>query len=178
VNSLTWDNFWWAWDKFGVITVTAVILAYWLDQRSDRIEQQTEAHDQMIRACDAMLTEISQNKLVFTDTTGYVPRVIRAPDIDYFAARFGSQAFQSLLHSGFYSSFRTETQLMVSRLYDRIDLSNEMVTYLAHYFDEFTLYGNSPQRVDIYINRVRWNELSLTRLSNEIRGFLDASEEN
>lgn len=71
----------------------------------------------MRRVCDAILTEIEGSKAIFTDKSGYITNVKRNKDIDYLAATFASEAYQSLLHSGFYPYFKPETQMILSSIY-------------------------------------------------------------
>lgn len=172
----TWPNFLWVVEKFGFVSVAVTVFVYWYDQRKDRIQKRQEEGYRMQRTCDAILIEIADNKWILTDTSGYVPHIKRDNGIDYWSATFGSGVYESLVNSGFYTLFRTNTQRRLSALYDRIRRYNELVMYISNYFDQFTLHDNSVARTKLYLQKIERYEKALTKWSNEINELLDASE--
>jgi hypothetical protein len=94
----------------------------------------------------------------------------------WMEAKIASAAYESLLNSANYLLFKPETQLLLSKLHARMKITKELVTYLNHYFDEITLYGNYDERAELCLKNVRRYEEFLTQLSKEISQLLDASE--
>jgi hypothetical protein len=172
--AFTVDNFFWVLENFGAVTLASAIILYWIGQWNDRNQKKKEQRERFVRACDAMLADINHNKTIFTDTSGYFPHIRRENGIDYFAVSFASAAYQSLLNSGDYLSFKPNTQLALSKLHARIKITNELVTYLNHYFDEITLYDNYKET--IAMDNIIKYEKFLTQLSKEISEYLEISK--
>jgi hypothetical protein len=174
--AFTVDNFFWVLEKFGVVALASAIIMYWVAQRNDRNQKEKEKRERFVRARDALLAEIDHNKTIFIDKSGYFPHIRRENGIDYFAVSFASAAYESILNSAEYLSFKPETQLALSKLHARIKITTEQVTYLNHYFDEITLHGNYNERAELCLKNMRRYEEFLTQLSKEISQLLDASE--
>jgi hypothetical protein len=92
------------------------------------------------------------------------------------SGKFSLSAYESIVYSGLYSFFDTETQTNLLGLYNRIKSYNEILSYLNQYFDLFTLYDNSAARRQLYIHNVKRYERALTFFLKEIDNFLNATQ--
>ena len=165
-NSDVLSDIGWVFEKFGIVGLAVPVSLYWYDQRRLRSLHEKEEEDRMRKACDAILTEINGNKQIFT-TQDYYPHTTKNDKIDFIYADFGSQSYESLLHSGFYPSFSVETQSSLSSLYSRIKVYNELVKYLAHYTDLININNMS----ELYDELVESYDIALTKMLDEIENI-------
>jgi hypothetical protein len=80
------------------------------------------------------------------------------------------------LYSGLFSHFQRETQNSLSNLYLRINLQNELQTYLNRFQDTFFLYDDSPRRLNLWKVKNRPYLDTLVNYQKEIVDSLDGIE--
>lgn len=160
----------------GLIAVIALIItvAFFIIERiNERLTRNKENKERTTRSCNAILNEIEDHRDTLRNPNLRSEYVIRGQDIRYNIRVLTTDAFESILHSGLFTNFRSETQNSLTNLYLRIRLRNQFILYLSQFRDTFFLYDNSPRRHELYLQKIYPYEDMLTNLDREINTFLD-----
>ncbi len=149
----------------GVPVIIAIYL-FWLDQ-------ETKRKHTIQRSCDTLLRELGQAGESFQNDETRIRRSYfdRSPlsdvptfrEIDYNSAIIVTDAYDSILHSAFFTEFSSDTQHILSTFYDRIKMHNRLILSISQ-FEEPT------QKMLEY-------ELYLTKLEQDITTALFQSLE-
>lgn len=160
----------------GMIAVIALIITivfFILERINERYTRTKENNERKSRSCNAILKEIEDHRDTLRNPKYLKECVIRGRDIRYNSRILTADAFESVLHSGLFTNFKSETQNSLTNLYLRIRLRNDYLIYLNRFHDTFFLYDDSQERQDLFMQRARAYETTLTNIEKEINIYLD-----
>jgi hypothetical protein len=166
-------------DHAGMIALIALIVAviiFIIERVLEWLSRKKENKEIRRRSCNAILEEIKDNRDTFTNPDYQDDYLIYDPGKKFSTRSLNSAAFESVLHSGLFTRFETETQNSLSNLYLRIKLRNEYIIHLNGFYDTFFLYDRSPKRQELWQQVVRRYGELLTLYESQINVFLDGVE--
>jgi hypothetical protein len=165
-----------------VITVATFIIARWIEWNKEAEKQR----DILKKSCNALLEEIRDHRFAFYNPE-YDSQYVRvyknqdkskAPVIEYIRRIFNIDSYESVLYSGLFTHFSTDTQHSLSTLYLKIKLRNSLLRYMNDYYDRFFLDGNeSDQRFELFTRNIIPYEKNLTAYEKEIKKSLNEVEQ-
>jgi hypothetical protein len=156
-----------------VIGLIITIAFFIFDRLNERRTRNKESREIRRRSCNAILKEIEDHRDTLRNPNLRHEYVQRSGTIKYSIRVLTSDAFESVLHSGLFTHFQTETQNSLTNLYIRIRLRNHFILYLSQFRDTFFLYDNSQKRQELYLQKIYPYEDMLTILDREINSYLD-----
>jgi hypothetical protein len=148
-----------------VLNIGSVIATVFVALYLFRLGQETRRKNTIQRSCDTLLRELGQAGESFRNDetrirSSYFERsalsdvpIIR--EIDYNRAIIVTDAYDSILHSAFFTEFSSETQHILSTLYDRIRMHNRLILSISQ-FEEPT---KKMLEYEFYLTRL---ELDIT----------------
>jgi hypothetical protein len=168
------------WAQLGVIVaIISVILSVGLavilylhqqnKQRSESIRRSSEAIVQEMEATKRALNSEEYEKIQYK---------IQISDggqgtVKYTNAYLDTEAYKSVLHSGFFTFFSANTQHKLTLLYGRIQSHNELISYVDHFQDLYFMnHDNSKENVDEWYQKVQRYDVLLTKWEEEITQLL------
>jgi hypothetical protein len=160
----------------GLIALIALIITiifFIIERLVEWWSRKREENERKRRSCNAILKEIEDHRDTLRNPKLQSEYVVRGQDIKYSQRVLAADAFESVLHSGLFTNFQSETQNSLTNLYLRIRLRNDTLLYLNRFHDTFFLYDNSQKRQDLWTQSIRPHEFMLTNLEKEINIFLD-----
>jgi hypothetical protein len=159
----------------GVAAIIAAIVIYF-------VQQANEKRETIRRSTESILKEITDNKKAFSKIHQRVGYVIgqhegNQKEVNYLNAYLESEAYQSIIGSGFFTHFCIDTQHTLTMLFSRIKTRNELISYLDHFEDEFFLYHeNSEETLKKWYKKVEKYDRLLTEWEQEIVELLPVVE--
>lgn len=169
-----------------IIAVVATVSIFVLERLDERDKRAQEKRDTMNKSCNALLEEIKDHRFAFYNPeydSQYV-RVYknqdesRLPEIEYIGRILNTDAYESVLYSGLFTHFSTNTQHSLSSLYLKIKLRNSLLQYMGDYSDRFFMDGNeSDTRLELFARNIIPYEKNLTAYEKEIKKSLNEVEQ-
>jgi hypothetical protein len=163
----------------GVPIIGAMFL-FWFDMHRTRQDTLRRSCGTVIRELretkDALLGEQHQRIRYHVEDKTQHP-VKTQNKVDYTNAILGSDAYDSVIHSGLFTHFSEETQHILSELYSRIKTHNYLINYTNEFEDMFLLNDDSEQRKIRRRNAVLRYDLALTKLEVEMIPLIYRSEQ-
>jgi hypothetical protein len=144
-------------------------------------QQSTSKKEAIKRSCGAIIKEIEENKKILGSNeyekisykTNSQP-TIQNSIIKYTNAYLDSEAYKSVLYSGFFTFFSAKTQHKLTLLYGRVHSRNDLLSYVHHFKDLYFLHNRDPKsNLDDWYKKVERYDILLTRWEKEIAGLLD-----
>jgi hypothetical protein len=171
----------WEKDAAGWLQVFFAVAAIALTLVLYAHQQSKERKEAVKRSCGAILREIEENKKLL-ESKEYekieynIQDQLTGPNniVKYTNAYLDSEAYKSILHSGFFTFFDVYTQHKLTLLYERIHGRNELISYVDHFQDLYFLYNdNSKANLDKWYKKVERYDILLTKWEEEILNLLD-----
>lgn len=162
----------WLQTIFAVVSIALTIIFYFHQQTKQRKEA-------IKRSCGSIIKEIDENKKLL-ESKEYekieynLNSKLRPNKIKYTNAYLDSEAYKSVLHSGFFTFFSTNTQNKLALLYGRIQSRNELISYVDHFQDIYFLHhDDSESDLEKWYKKVERYDILLAKWEEEILVLLD-----
>ena len=130
-----------------------------------RLGQETIRKNTIQRSCKTLLRELDQTNESFQNDENRIRRsyferfslsdIPKIRVIDYNSAIIVTDAYDSILHSAFFTEFRSETQHVLSTLYDRINMHNRLI----HAISQFE--GTTQKMLEYQLYLTNWSQILL-----------------
>jgi hypothetical protein len=161
-------------EVIGTIVSIAIAAVFYFHQQA---KQRQEA---IQRSSGSILREIDENKKLL-ENQEYEKISYPIQDksknqniVKYTNVYLDSEGYQSILHSGFFTYFSSNTQHKLTLLYGRIRSHNELITYTDHLQDLFFMNNDySKESLDKWYKQIERYDLILTKWEEEIVVLLD-----
>lgn len=171
-----------SWIQIGLAVgaiVASILGGIWLYNYSQR-KQENEAISRSCIALARELTEIEdglvstrQARTRYALKTAYILGDSEIQEVSYVNAYFVTDAYDSVLSSGFLSYFKEMTQHEITELYARIRSHNELLTHMNHFEDQFFMNDTSSNRFKEWGKAIERYEATLTAWENEMKILID-----
>ena len=128
------------------MTVLGIVATVFIAIYVFRLDQETRKKNTIQRSCDMLLRELGQAIESFQNNETRIHRSYfkRLPlsdvpiihEIDYNKAIIVTDAYDSILHSAFFTEFSSETQHILSTFYDRIKMHNRLILSISQFEEQ------------------------------------------
>jgi hypothetical protein len=156
-----------------VVSILLTVVFYFHQQATSRKEA-------IKRSCGAIIKEIEENEKIVAGKE-YEKIVYKTIDkltgqhniVKYTNAYLDSEAYKSVLFSGFFTYFSSNAQHKLTLLYGRIHSRNKFIFYVDQLQDLYFLHNKDPKSdLDDWYKKVERYDSLLTRWEEEICGLL------
>jgi hypothetical protein len=162
-------------DYNGILSVIAIlvgIIIFFYQQHSDKKQKEKELHDMIRQFCQTILNDIKEIRKHIT-VAGHTKVNWEPKKIEYTQVFISTNVYQSVLHSGVFTHFETDTQLNLDMLYYIIEGVNDnhkrlLDARISHRKDPESIFHEIFEEI----------ECSVTKYQKEILTLLDKCEIN
>lgn len=158
-----------------LVGLIVVIILFRVGQIIDNNSKREEIRTRIRRACNILSLELTQYRDALTNNALIVNDGSNIPYVNWFLNLDG---YNSILYSGLLSYLGQNTQDFIKRLYERIKLHNDFLSYKYKYEDNFFMYDNSMTRYQQWLGKVARYNITLSIYERDIRALIPLVEKS
>jgi hypothetical protein len=160
-------------DHDGIVITVGVILAvvfFAIERHIDRKHRKKE----FVNSCETILEELRDHSDMYHPEKYIKDEIKDNADLCFVDRHLNIDAYESIIHSGFFTRFRPYTQFALSNLYLRIKLRNDLVAFRRQCRYQFFSSG-SGDRDAIWPICIRETDKKIFKWDTEIKFLVESS---